>query len=221
MKLTLFAATGGIGRELLAQAVSAGHDVTAVVRRPEQLPADVRTVTADLSTTDSDMIRPAVEGADAVLSALGQRSRSDAGVCARGTRLIVDTMRATDVRRLIVVSAAPMGTVRSPDRPMPPKYDPGDGFWMRHLLSRLTRAAFRGPYADLAVMEDILRGSGLDWTAVRPPQLTDTPRTGVYRTAYGQNLKRGLKISRADVADLMLASLDDPRSVRETVGVAY
>ncbi len=221
MKLTLFAATGGIGRELLAQAVAGGHDVTAVVRRPDQLPAGVRAVTADLATTDTDAIRPAVEGADAVLSALGQRTRSDAGVCARGTGLIVDAMKVTDVRRLIVVSAAPMGRVPSPDRPTPPKHDPGDGFWMRHLGSRVATTAFRRPYTDLAVMEDILRASALDWTAVRPPRLTDKPLTGVYRTAYGQNLERGLQISRADVAHLMLAVLDDPAALEQTVGVAY
>src|ERR1700712_1829156 len=103
MRLTVVAAPGGIGRELLAQAVAAGHDVTAVVRHPDQLPAGVRTVTADLSTADADLIGPAVEGADAVLSALGQRTRSDAGVCARGTSLIIEAMRASDVRRLIVV----------------------------------------------------------------------------------------------------------------------
>lgn len=221
MKLTLFAATGGIGRELLAQAVAGGHDVTAVVRRPDQLPAGVRAVSADLATTDADAIRPALEGADAVLSALGQRTRSDAGVCARGTGLIVDAMKVTDVRRLIVVSAAPMGTVASPDRPTPPKHDPGDGFWMRHLGSRVATTAFRRPYTDLAVMEDILRASALDWTAVRPPRLTDKPLTGVYRTAYGQNLERGLQISRADVAHLMLAVLDDPAALEQTVGVAY
>ncbi len=214
MKVTLFAATGGIGRELLAQAIAAGHDVTAVVRRPDQLPAGVRAVAADLATADADTIRPAVEGADAVLSALGQRSRSDAGICARGTRLIVDAMRSAAVTRLIVVSAAPMGTT-------PPRHDPGDGFWMRHLMSRFATTAFRKPYADLAVMEDLLRGSGLDWTAVRPPQLVDKPVTGAYRTAYGRNLKRGMKISRADVAHLMLALLDDPQWVNATVGVAY
>jgi putative NADH-flavin reductase len=221
MRLTVVAATGGIGRELLAQAVAAGHDVTAVVRHPDQLPAGVRAVTADLSTAGVDTIRPAVEGADAVLSALGQRSRSDAGVCARGTSLIVDAMHAADVHRLIVVSAAPLGTVVSPDWPLPPKHDPGDGFWMRHLGSRFATTAFRRTYADLAVMEDILRSSGLDWTAVRPPRLTDKPLTGDYRTAYGQNLKRGVQISRADVAHLVLALLDDSLSLRATVGVAY
>ena len=43
-------------------------------------------------------------------------------------------------------------------------------------------------YDDLAAMEDILRASGLDWTVIRPPQLTDKPPSGTYRTAFGQNL---------------------------------
>jgi nucleoside-diphosphate-sugar epimerase len=38
MKLTIIAATGGVGRQLLAQALDAGHDVTAVARNPAKLP---------------------------------------------------------------------------------------------------------------------------------------------------------------------------------------
>jgi hypothetical protein len=56
---------------------------------------------------------------------------------------------------------------------------------------------------------------------VRPPQLTNTPLTGVYRTAYGRNLRRGMRISRADVAQLMLRSLTQPETIRKVVGVAY
>ena len=63
---------------------------------------------------------------------------------------------------------------------------------MRHLLAPLTKAVLRKHYADLALMEDMLRESGLDWTVVRPPRLTDKPGTGNYRTAFGQNLRRGV-----------------------------
>src|SRR5581483_4677750 len=52
MRLTVFGATGGIGRQLLAQAIAAGHDVTAVARNPRDLPPEVRVVTADLSDPD-------------------------------------------------------------------------------------------------------------------------------------------------------------------------
>jgi hypothetical protein len=129
-------------------------------------------------------------------------------------------MQATGVRRTVVVSAAPIATVPSPGRPRPPRHDPGDGFLMHHLLSPLTKAAFRRPYADLALMEDVLRGSGLDWTVIRPPRLTDGPATGTYRTAYGQNLRRGLLVSRADVAHLMLRVLEQPETIKQTIGIA-
>ena len=220
MKLTIFAATGGIGRQLLEQAVAAGHDVTAVVRNPKNLSRAVPFVTADLAAPDPAALQSAVAGADAVLSGLGARSKSEAGVAAQGTRAIVAAMQATGVRRVVVVSAAPIGTVASPGRPKPPKYDPGDGFFMRHLFSPYAKASQRGRYADLALMEDVLRDSDLDWTIVRPPGLTDKPLTGTYRTAYGRNLRRGFYVSRADVAQLMLGVLEQPEAIKQVIGVA-
>ena len=221
MKLTIFAATGGIGRELLQQALVDGHDVTAAVRNPAQVTADVRTVAADLAAPDQARLESAVAGAGAVLSGLGPRSAADRGITSRGTRAIISAMQAAGARRLLVVSAAPIGTVASPGRPQPPRHDPGDGAVMRYLLNPMIRRVLREPYADLAVMEDAVSGSGLDWTIVRPPRLTDKPLTGTYRTAYGRNLRRGLTISRADVAHLMLGLLTEPDSIRQTVGVAY
>ena len=221
MKLTIFAATGGIGRQLLGQAVAAGHDVTAVARNPQSLAA-VRAVAADLASADPAALQPAVAGADAVLSALGPRTKADAGVAARGTEVITEAMRAAGVRRVIVVSAAPIGTIASPGRPHPPRHDPGDGFIIRYLADPIVKRALRAHYADLARMEDVLRDSDsdLDWTIVRPPRLTDKPVTGRYRTAYGQNIRRGVFVSRADVAHYMLSVLDNPETFRQTVGIA-
>src|SRR5258708_4307539 len=220
MHLTIFAATGGIGRQALEQALAAGHDVTAVVRNPKNVSREVRTVTADLAAPDPALLQSAVKGADAVLSGLGPRSMADAGITEGGTRAIVLAMQATDVRRIVVVSAAPVSTVPSPGRPNPPDHDPGDGFVMRNFLSPLTKAALRNTYADLALMEDVLRDSGLDWIVVRPPRLTDKPLTGTYRTASGRNLRRGIFISRADVAHLMLRVLAQPETIKQTIGIA-
>ena len=106
MKLTIFAATGGVGRQLLEQAVAAGHDVTAVARNPGKLTRQVRTITADLAAAGPAVLEPAVAGADAVLSGLGPHSNTDAGIAAPGTRSIVAAMQATGVRRIVAVSAA-------------------------------------------------------------------------------------------------------------------
>ena len=220
MKLTIFAATGGIGGQVLAQALEAGHEVTAVVRNPRKLPARVSSVKADLATPDPSALACAVEGADAVISGLGPRSRSEIGIAWRGTQAITRAMTSAGTRRVVVVSAAPASTVPSPGRPKPPKHDPGDGFFMRNLFSPLMRALFRELYADLARMEDVLYDSGLDWTVLRPPRLTDKPVTGAYRTAYGQNLRRGWFISRADVAHHMLRVLECPKTIHQAIGIA-
>jgi putative NADH-flavin reductase len=220
MHITIFAATGGIGRLALEQAVDAGHQVTAVVRNPKALTRPVRAVTADLSDPDPEALRGAVAGADAVLSGLGPRRPRDAGITAPGTRAIVDAMQATGVRRIVVVSAAPVGTVATPGRPNPPRHDPGDGPVMRYLMAPLIKALIRRHYEDLALMEEVLRDSGLDWTSVRPPRLTDKPATGRYRVAYGRNVRGGVLVSRADVAHLMLRVLDDPDSVKQAVALA-
>jgi uncharacterized protein YbjT (DUF2867 family) len=96
---------------------------------------------------------------------------------------------------------------------------------MRHLLNPIVKAALRVSYADLAQMEDVLRASDLDWTVVRPPRLTNKPLTGkpltgTYRIAYDQNVRRGLSISRADVAHVMLRVLAEPGTFRRTVSAA-
>jgi uncharacterized protein YbjT (DUF2867 family) len=152
MKLTIFAATGGIGRHVLDQAVAAGHDVTAVVRNPRKLYRQVRNFTADLAAADPIALESAVKGADAVLSGLGPRSKSEAGVTSQGTRAIVRALHATDVRRIIVVSSAAISTTPSPGRPNPPKHDPGEGFLIRYVLAPYPKVVLRKQYADLALM---------------------------------------------------------------------
>ncbi|WP_412538393.1 NAD(P)-binding oxidoreductase [Longispora sp. K20-0274] len=224
MRITLFAATGGIGRHVLDQALAAGHHVTVVVRDPRKLPDTGATVlTADLSRPDPDALAEAVAGADAVISGLGARSRADAraGIVHRGTRAITAAMRAAGTRRLLVVSAAPVGTVAAPGRPRPPRHDPGDGFGLRHLVYPVLKRILRDIYVDLATMEAELRDSGLDWTSVRPTQLTGHPLTGRYRTAPGRNLPGGRKVGRADVAHYLLRALDDPDTIGRPVGVSY
>ena len=226
MKLNIIAATGGVGRQLLAQALDAGHDVTAVARNPAKLPAQLlagraaRIVTADLAAPDPQVLESAVAGADAVLSALGPHNNSDAGIAAPGTAAIIAAMRATGVRRIVAISASPVATTPSPGRPHPPRHDPGDGFIMRQAGVRIAKALFGKVYDDLARMEDLLRESGLDWTVLRPPQLTSKPLTGRYRTAVGRNVRGGRSIPRADVAHYMLAVVGKPETTGQVIGIA-
>jgi uncharacterized protein YbjT (DUF2867 family) len=226
MKLTIIAATGGVGRQLLRQALDAGHDVTAVARNPAKLSGDplagrtARIVAADLADPDPQVLGSAVAGADAVLSALGPHNNSDAGIAAPGTRAITAAVTAVGVRRIVAISAAPVGTQPSPGRPNPPRHDPGDGFFMRQFGERIARTLFGRVYEDLALMEDVLRASDLDWTVLRPPQLSGKPLTGRYRTAVGRNVRGGWSIPRADVAHCMLTVLDRPETIGQIIGIA-
>ncbi|WP_109003130.1 NAD(P)-dependent oxidoreductase [Streptomyces rishiriensis] len=210
MKFTVFGATGGIGREVVRQALDAGHQVTAVVRDPAGLGVTgdrLEVVRADL--TDPQPLRTAVTGRDAVLSGLGARRRKDAGVAARLTRTVLTAMEAEGVRRLLVVSAAPVG-------PAPA----GDGALDRTMRS-LVSAALKDVYADLREMEAELARSATDWTVVRPPRLQNKPLTGSYRTSVGGFPPRGRFIGRADVAHAMLTMVTDTGTVKQGVGAAY
>ena len=221
MKLALLGATGGVGREILSQALAAGHAVTAVVRNPSKLPPDVDVVRQDLANPDLEVLAAAMRDVDAVISALGPHRAAEAGIVAPATAAITHAMDCAGVRRLVVISAAPVGVVPSTHQPHPPRYDPGDDLLMRYLLSPLIRRLFGRHYTDLAAMEDLLQDGSLDWTSVRPPRLTNGPLTRTYRTAIDRNVPHGLFISRRDVAHLMLTVLQQRETVRHAVGVAY
>ncbi|MFD4221082.1 NAD(P)-dependent oxidoreductase [Streptomyces griseus] len=211
MRITVFGATGGIGQEVVGQALAAGHEVTAVVRDPDRLPAslDRAALHAVVRLDDPAEVRAAVAGRDAVLSGLGSRGRKANGVAERLTGRIVSAMEAEGVRRLLVVSASPVGP------------EPADDPLVDRLMRRAIGAVLAELYADLARMEAALARSATDWTSVRPPKLTDGARTGVYRKVVGGTPRSGRSISRADVAHAMLALIDDPAAVKQGVGVAY
>ncbi|WPO72049.1 MULTISPECIES: NAD(P)H-binding protein [unclassified Streptomyces] len=210
MKLTVFGATGGIGGEIVRQALMAGHQVTAVVRDPARLAAEgegLEVFRADLR--DAEALRAAVTGRDAALSGLGARKRSDAGIAAELTRSVVRALEAEGVRRLLVVSAAPVG----PPAERQPLVD--------KVVGLVVSAVLKDVYVDLRAMEAELARSATDWTSVRPPRLQDKPVTGVYRKVVGGTPRSGRFIGRADVAHAMLAMIDDPSTVKQGVGVAY
>jgi putative NADH-flavin reductase len=226
MIIVVLGASGGIGQELVRQGLEAGHVLRVVVREPSRLSS----TDARLQVTRLDLRHPGVdrgsaligvvEGADAVLSALGARTSADHGVLTEAAYASVAALRTAGVDRYVGVSAAPVGTVATPQRPHPPRDDPGDDLMTRRVLMPLVKHLFAAAYADAAAMEDVIRSSGLSWTLVRPPRLTEGPRTWRYRVSIDQNVRGGRRISRADVAALMLHAIADPSTSGHTLGVA-
>ncbi|MDG9727583.1 MULTISPECIES: NAD(P)-dependent oxidoreductase [unclassified Streptomyces] len=210
MKITVFGATGGIGQEVVRQALDAGHRVTAVVRDPARLSVTgerLEVFRADLS--DPAAVRPAVAGRDAVLSGLGARRRADAGVATRLTRTVLGAMEAEGVRRLLVVSAAPVGP------------EPRGAGLLDRGVRGVVSAVLKDIYDDLRAMEADVARSATDWTVVRPPRLQDRPVSGRYRTETGGFPSKGRFVGRADVAHAMLAMTEDAGTVKQGVGIAY
>lgn len=203
MRIAVFGANGATGREVVRQALVAGHEVTAFVRSAAKAPQErpgLRVAVGEV-TYDQSAVDAAVAGQDAVLSALGS-TRSWQGlrhpaVMAEAVPVIVRAMASTGVRRLVFLSALGVGGTAGDVPPVP-------------------RALFRmflGPlFADKQAGERVLRDSGLDWTLVYPVMLTNGPHTGAYRVGEHLGLKGLPRVSRADVADFML---------RETVERAY
>ncbi len=212
MRLTVFGATGAVGSEIVRQALAAGHEVTAVVRDAARLSVtgDALNVVAVPRIDEPEALRDAVAGRDAVLSGLGPRSRKDAGITTPLTRSVLIAMETTGVRRLLVISAAPVG-------PLPE----GEAFMWAKVGLPIVKAIYKDHYADLAEMEDMLARSATDWTVVRPPRLLNKPLTGKYRTKVGGNVLRGFAVGRADLAHAMLSMVDDQATFKQPVGVAY
>lgn len=208
MKITLFGATGGTGRQFLAQARDAGHDITAIVRDPSALTTGPHLSVATADVMDPAAIGPHIAGQDAVVTAIGPRgTRGPVTVQSESTASIIAAMRANRIRRLVAVSNSGMITT-------------GDGPLTRWLAKPILRRLFGPGWADMGRMEDIVRASDLDWTILRPPMLTNSGRTGTYRTATERNVRGGIRLSRADLADGILRALDDPAFIHTAVALA-
>ena len=207
-RILVLGATGATGRQVIEQAAATDLEVTALVRAPDKLPAagrQLRVVTGDIRT-DSPDVRAAFEGQDAVISALGVgKSFKSGGLIAQASQLIVSAMREHGVRRLVFTSAFGVGATWQ-DTPLVPR------LFMKTLL--------RDVYADKAAGEQVIKNSGLDWTIVYPAGLTNGPRTGSARVGERLKLSGFPRVSRDDVAAVLLQQLDDRRFVGKGILVA-
>ena len=209
MKLVIFGATAGTGRELLEQALEGGHDVSAFARAPEKIDdlqdPNLRVVQGNV--LDSEAVAAAVAGQEAVFCTIGAGAGRTT-LREEATRNIVKAMDAAGVQRLICQSSLGVGDSRA-----------NLGFFTKHVVVGLF---LRHAFVDHERQEDLIRQSSLRWTIVRPPHLKDAPRTGVYRHGFPPT-DRSIKgqISRADVADFMLKQLVDDSYVGRTPGVSY
>ena len=143
----------------------AGHSVTAVVRDPARLavPAHPRLEVVTADVLDPASICPAVDGADAVLTAVAPPGTGPSTLRQDSTRSIIQAMQKTGGRRRLAVSGSIVA-------------DHGESPYLRYLLKPLARRTFlRHVCADFHGAEDEIHASDLDWTIFRPPRSPANP----------------------------------------------
>ncbi|MHB1341814.1 MAG: NAD(P)-dependent oxidoreductase [Coriobacteriia bacterium] len=208
MRLLVVGASGRTGSLLMRLALDHGHDVTVLVRDGSRIAA----TTAPVCIVRGDVLEPdtlpqAVTGQDAIISVAAPRPRTSGRVYVEGTRNLAEAAERAGIRRFVVVSAEGAGV--SPHT-VPVGY---------RLILRIPVVARL--YPDLARMErELIARNGLDWTIVRAAVLTNGPRTGAYRTAVGDVVRRGLRVSRADLAEFLLTTVETGDYIQERVALA-
>lgn len=209
MKLVIFGATGGVGRQVVEQALAEGHFVTAFARNPEKLAIEhpnLKFLRGDVMNLPA--VERAVQGQDAVVCTLGSGQTLTGTVRSQGTQHIVRAMQQTGIQRFICQST--IGT--------------GDSwgslnFYWKYVMFGLI---LRNVLADHERQEQNVRQSNLDWTIVRPGAFVEGDRTGQYRHGFpGTDRSSKLKISRADVADFILKQLSDRAYLHQTPSLSY
>ncbi|MBS1797991.1 MAG: SDR family oxidoreductase [Acidobacteria bacterium] len=210
MKIAIFGATGGVGGRAVEQALERGYEVTAFAREPSAVKiAHERLTVVKGDCFDADSVERAVAGQAAVVSCIGSRNYVPGDrVASVGTQNIIDAMRRQAVARLIALSSVGLGTWRE------------NALFVDLFVRSAFHLFYREIVADLELMEEEIKASGLDWTIVRPSFLTNGPRTGVYHVATDTRDARPY-ISRADVADFMIGCLESPDYVRQIPSIGY
>jgi putative NADH-flavin reductase len=203
MRLTVFGSTGRTGRQVLAEGNRRGHRITAFTRRPDTI-ADPTALAAIVpgDGRDSDAVRTAIAGADAVIAIIAAPSRKGPHHIADVARTITGAMsETTGVRRLVITSAYPIvGT--KPRLPL-----------------ALLKLVFADAYADGAAMEHLVSTSGLDWTIARLNRLTDKPPRGTIRISHDL-LDRPSALTRTDAAAALLDIVEDETLTGTAVNLA-
>lgn len=208
MKIAVFGAAGKTGREIVRQALDAGHEVVA--QRRDNYRFDIsspRLTEVYGDARDAEATNRTVSGADAVVSAMGNLIRRPNTELSDATQQIITAMRRNEVRRLICISSLGQGATRAKVRSWVFK------FFLDHVSADV--------WNDKERQEEAVRNSRLDWILVRPGGMTAKPARGVYRVIpESEPLPRKPRIARADVADFILKNLSDPRYVHHAVGLS-
>jgi putative NADH-flavin reductase len=210
VKILVLGATSGIGRRVVAKTLSAEGDCVELGGNADAAWAGKENLVAFRGDImNAGALKTAMMGVGAIICSLGLSlaySSQPTTYYSEATQNILRAMKAVNVRRLICVTGIGAGDSQG-----------HGGFWHDYILRPLFLSE---AYRDKTRQEEIIRKSELDWTIVRPAQLTDGPETGVYRVILGGGY-RATKISRADVAHFIVEQIASPKYLQRAVVLCY
>jgi nucleoside-diphosphate-sugar epimerase len=212
VNITVFGANGLTGRQLVGQALDAGHDVVAVTRRTAEFPlSHVRLTVAEADVHDELAVTRVLEtGSDAVLSTLGVPfDKKPIDIYSDGITKITEAMTRHGIKRIVAVSSTAVE----------PHHHAEGGFLLNRVMQPLVaRTIGKTTYADMRAMEAILRETNLAWTVVRSAGLFDADHVSTnYKVSDGP--LDGVFTSRADLAALVLAQATDTSHVGKAIEI--
>ena len=206
MHIAIFGATGGTGKEIVKQLLTAGHEVTALVRDSSKVKKKedkLYLVVGDV--LDIHKVEEALAAADAVICTLGNSSNNPDDVVSQGTDNIIESMKKQGISRLVVVSS--MGVGDSIEQ-------------VSRSFKMLTKTVLRKSIEDKERQESIVMASELDWVIVRPSGLSNGPATGEYYFGTDKTIEAN-QISRADVAACVIEQLFDDTYLCQAPVITY
>lgn len=204
--IALFGGSGATGKALLAHAARKGLKVRALARKASAISAvSERVEVLEGSLTNADDVSSTLQGCSAAICVFGPRPPYNDIFCEQATITIVAAMQRLGVRRLVCQTGGMIGDYAA-NRTLPFRFMT-DTF--NHREPRLV--------ADRAGQESVVRQSGLKWTIVKPPRLTDGAAKGTWEA--GTFIRLGLlsSISRHDLAEFLLAEAVSPQYAGQAV----
>jgi len=211
MKIVVIGANGATGRLAVFEGLARSHEMVAFVRDVAQVTlTDPHLTVAQGDAFDPATVVAALEGADAVISAIGRsrkkgsKQRDQGPFYAPAMRVILDGMAARGVGRLAVVSSQGVG-----DEPL-------EGL---ALPLRAFRLVVGRVMDDMREMERLVEASDTQWTITRPGGLTGKPK-GEYVVRPGNSLRGHGSTPRAALADALVLAVTEGRWPRQAVVVA-
>ena len=188
---------------MLDRLLGQNHQVVALARNPSKLDlSSDRLTIVQGSVLDPACVDRVIAGADAVISVLGPSTNQPTFEVSQGMGHILAAMRKHNVRRIVLSAGAGVP-------------DPGDrpGLFDR-AIHILLQAKARNVYLDMLKTVDLVRQSGLDWTVIRVPMLTDGPQTGAVKVGMvGKGT--GPRLARAALAAFLLKQVSSDQYIRK------